>query len=102
MKRTLHALRIPHVVADLIRALHPSLKRKIKAALAGIVADPGRGKTLKEELAELRSCKVSRFRIIYRVSHKTVEIIAVGPRGVIYAETFRLINKKDPSEDPRT
>ncbi len=43
----------------------------------------------------LRSYRVSRFRIIYRlVQEKRIEIIAVGPRERIYEETYRLVTKK--------
>ena len=48
--------------------------------------DPGEGKALKEELAGLHSFRVSRFRIVYRVKNRVVEIIAVGPRNRIYEE----------------
>jgi mRNA interferase RelE/StbE len=75
--------------------MHPSLKRRIRAALDEILADPSAGKALKEELAGLRSYRVSRFRIVYRVSKgKTVELVAVGPRESIYEETYRLVSGK--------
>ncbi|HDZ00357.1 MAG TPA: cytotoxin, partial [Nitrospirae bacterium] len=51
-------------------------------------------KTLKDELAGLRSFRVSQFRIIYRISRREhIEIVAIGPRERIYEETYRLLNR---------
>jgi mRNA interferase RelE/StbE len=90
-------LRVPDDVAALIRGFHPDLKRKVRSALADIVADPAIGKPLREELAGLRSCRVSRLRIVYRVVGAAIEIVAVGPRRTIYQETWRRVRKKPPS-----
>ena len=89
-------LKIPHETADLIKNLHPELKSRVKKALQSILSDPYSGKALKDELKGLRSFKVRRFRLIYRLSSKKIiEIIAIGPRKNIYEETFRLIGKDD-------
>ena len=91
-------LRVPDEVVALIRGCHPELKRKIRAGLRHIVSDPESGKTLKDELQGFRSYRVSRFRIIYRLSSKhIIDIIALGPRQAIYEETFRIIKKKSNS-----
>lgn len=90
-------LKVPDDVADLIRGLHPDLKRKVRSALADVVDDPGIGKSLREDLAGLRSCRVGRFRIIHRVAGATIEIVAVGPRRTIYEETWRRVRKTPPS-----
>jgi len=59
------------------------------------VTDPEIGKSLKDELEGLKSYRISRFRIIYRISpKKTVEIAGVGPRKKIYEETYRIIKKE--------
>jgi mRNA interferase RelE/StbE len=87
-------LRVPDEVAELIRNLHPHLKRKIKFSLRQILADPRSGKDLKDELQGMRSFRVSRFRIIYRLSqNKQIEIVAVGPRKTIYEETYILLKR---------
>ena len=89
-------LKVPDTVAALIRNLHPHLKKKIKTSLQTIVTDPYSGKSLKAELAGLRSFRVGRFRIIYRISgKKLIEIVTIGPRECIYEETFRLLKKMD-------
>ena len=90
-----YKLKIPHEMAGLIKSFHPDLKSRVKAALESILKDPHSGKALKDELNGLRSFRIRRFRLIYRVSSgKIVEIIAIGPRKNIYEETFRLISKK--------
>jgi len=95
MRRPLYKLRVPDDVAALIRKMHPHLKKKIKASLQIIISDPDTGKALRDELSGLRSFRVSRFRIIYRISYrKEIEIIAIGPRERIYEETFRILRRK--------
>jgi mRNA interferase RelE/StbE len=89
-------LKVPDIVAALIRNLHPHLKKKVKTSLQTIMSDPFSGKPLRDELSGLRSFRVSRFRIIYRISgKKLIEIVAIGPRECIYEETFRLLKKMD-------
>jgi mRNA interferase RelE/StbE len=89
-------IRVPDHIAELIRGMHPHLKRKVKRALLSILAEPLSGKTLKGELDGLMSFRVSKFRIIYRIPEKAkIEIVAVGPRRNIYVETLRLVKKDD-------
>jgi len=94
MATPLQRISIPDDVADLIRRLHPQIKQKIRDSLKIILANPYVGKALKEPLAGLRSFRVGRFRIIYRLQQATVEIIAIGPRERIYESTYRLIKKE--------
>lgn len=89
-------LKIPDDIAALIRGLHPDLKRRVRAALADIVDDPNVGKPLRQELAGLRSLRISRLRIIYRAAGNMVEIVAVGPRRTIYEETWRRMRRRPP------
>ena len=91
----MHKLRVPDYLVKFIRGLHPELKRKIKGSLKNIIAAPDLGRPLKDELEGLRSVRVSRFRILYRlVDPKEIQIIAIGPRTSIYEETYRLIKKE--------
>jgi len=89
-------LRIPDHVATLIRGLHPDLKRKVRSALGDILDDPAIGKLLRDELDGLRSCRVGRFRIVYREAGTGVEIVALGPRRTIYQETWQRVRKSTP------
>jgi mRNA interferase RelE/StbE len=94
MKQPLQKLRVPDKVADLVRGMHPTLKRKTRASLKAILADPSSGKALKYELAGLQSFSVGTFRVICRVTRNVVEIVAIGPRGRIYEETYRLLKRE--------
>ena len=87
-------LKISEEIRDLIRHLHPVLKKKVRLALSEIIENPFNGKSLIGELKGLRSSRVGRFRIIYRPSPESIEIIAIGPRRIIYEETFKLIQKE--------
>jgi mRNA interferase RelE/StbE len=91
----LYHLRIPGSLEALVRGLHPEVKRKVRAGLDRIRSDPAVGKQLRDELAELRSFRVGRFRVIYRVASKRlIELVAIGPRRTIYEETLRLLRRE--------
>lgn len=95
MKQGHYRLNVPDEVARIIRSLHPELKRKVKSSLQIILNEPGSGKALKDELAGLRSFRVGRFRVIYRISPKNqIDLVAVGPRLRIYEETYRILRKE--------
>jgi mRNA interferase RelE/StbE len=90
-----YKIRTSAEIANLIRGTHPLLKKKIRSALTIIVNNPDIGKSLKDELAGLKSYRVSTYRIIYRISSRQcIELIAIGPRKTIYEETYRLIKKE--------
>jgi mRNA interferase RelE/StbE len=92
-----YLLRVPESVVALIRNLHPLIKADIRAALHFLLQNPNGGKALKEELNSLRSYRVKRYRIIYRIvapPEKILEIVAIGPRKNIYEETFKIISRE--------
>ena len=87
-------MRIPPETVELIRGLHPGIKRKVRAALEIIMADPYAGKALRAELEGLHTYRVGRLRVVYRVpSKRVIEIVAIGSRKTIYQETYRLVRK---------
>ncbi|MEW6365540.1 MAG: type II toxin-antitoxin system RelE/ParE family toxin [Acidobacteriota bacterium] len=87
-------VRIPAGIAELVRGLHPELKRKVRSALDEILRHPDGGKALKQDLAGLRSWRLGRIRIIYREQGTdVVDVVAIGPRRTIYEETIRLIRR---------
>jgi mRNA interferase RelE/StbE len=91
----MYSLRVPDHLVKFIRELHSEIKKKIKGSLKNITTEPNAGKLLKDELKGLRSFRVSRFRIIYRIAaRKEIQIIAIGPRERIYEETYRLIRRE--------
>jgi mRNA-degrading endonuclease RelE of RelBE toxin-antitoxin system len=66
----MYKLVVPGDIRELINAMHPSLKKKDKSSLKMILSDPHLGKALMDELAGLRSFRVSSFRIVYRIIRK--------------------------------
>jgi len=92
MTRRLYRLLVPDDVARLIRGLHPEIKQKLRAAMEQLLADPNAGKALQGELEGLRSYRLGRFRLIYRMEEdRTIAIIAFGPRATIYEHTYNLV-----------
>jgi len=86
---------VPPSLADGLRRLHPELKRKVRAALDLIREDPAIGKELHDDLEGLRSVRVGRFRVVYRVAERrVVDLVAIGPRRTIYEETARLLRRR--------
>ena len=79
---------IPPHVAEVIRSLHPDLKRSIKAAVRAIAADPGCGGPLLRELDGLWKYRVRRFRIVYAIDRKArvIRLMAVSHRRHVYEE----------------
>ena len=95
MKQAIHKLRVVDDVAELFRTMHPEIKKKFKVSLQVILSNPYRVEALHDELEGPSSFRVSRFRIVCRIStRKQIDIIAIGPRERIYEETLRLISKK--------
>jgi mRNA-degrading endonuclease RelE of RelBE toxin-antitoxin system len=85
---------MPRVMRDLIRHLPPELKAKVKATLRSISDDPYRANELRDELAGLRSYRVARSRIIYRIVGSMVQIVALGPRADIYERAAAELSKR--------
>ncbi|MEK7760326.1 MAG: type II toxin-antitoxin system RelE/ParE family toxin [Nitrospirota bacterium] len=79
---------IPPHVGEVIRSLHPDLKRSIKAAVRNIATDPECGEPLMRELDGLWKYRVRRFRIVYAIDRKArvIRLIAVGHRQSIYED----------------
>ena len=88
-----YKLKVSDEVRNFIRRLHPSIKQKVRVALSEILEDQLCGKPLRGELEGLRSFRVGKLRIIYRQASNIIEIIAIGPRRIIYEETLRLIQR---------
>jgi mRNA interferase RelE/StbE len=48
----------------------------------------------KDKPEGLRSFRVGRFQIVYRIATgRRVDLVTIGPRAVIYEETYRRIVK---------
>ena len=84
-------LLVPNAVRDVLKKMHPDLRRQIKAALQLILDEPEIGTPLRDELSGLRSLRVRRLRIVYRPQARAIAIVSVGPRVVVYEETLKLL-----------
>jgi mRNA interferase RelE/StbE len=75
-------------VADVVRGLHPELKRSVRSALAALSRDPALGDPLSGELEALSRYRVRRFRVVYAVDRgeRVLRVVAVGPRRNVYEE----------------
>ena len=93
-----YRIEMPRMLRDLIRHLPPELKTKVKIALRSISDNPYRAKELGDELAGLRSYRIGRSRVIYRIVGSRVQIVALGPRPDIYeraaAEFGKMLRKR--------
>jgi mRNA interferase RelE/StbE len=83
-------------VQESLPALPPSIKRYVRQALEEISRDPWTGKPLRDELSGLRSFRVRRLRVIYKLREdtRTVMVVGVGSRETIYKETASEIHPK--------
>ncbi len=75
---------------EFLRHLPPEPKRRVRAALDAIRAEPDAGKELHLELDGWRRARVGGLRIVYRVA-ADIEVLAIGARETIYEEAARLI-----------
>ena len=84
-------LKVPNTIRDLVRHLHPEMKRKVRAALNDILKDPSCGKPLQRELEGYWSLRIGQHRVVYRPDSGGAEIVAIGPRRTIYEEMARYV-----------
>ena len=81
-----------------ISRMHPDHKRIIRDALDQLRHEPYAGDDLQEDLAEFKSLKPKRFRIIYTVDddQQMVKVYYVGHRRDVYDQFRLLLNKLKP------
>ncbi len=84
--------------AQCISRLHPDHKKIIRDALDQLREEPYVGDDLQEELAEFKSFKPKRFRIIYTVDNdnRVVQVFYVGHRRDLYDQFRLLLSKLKP------
>ncbi len=92
-------MRRPSVVLSetshqVVRRLHPDIKRSIREALDRLSRNPYIGKPLKEELTGLWSLPVSHHRIIYQVETNAVTVVFIGVRRDVYQQLRELLAEK--------
>jgi mRNA-degrading endonuclease RelE of RelBE toxin-antitoxin system len=85
---------VTEAISARIAALHPRIKRKLRAAIDDILGGREQGKPLQDELSGLSSVRLGQFRLVFRPQPGgDVEIVAFGPRSSIYEETSRLMRQ---------
>ena len=89
-------LRVPGHVAEVIRGLHPETRRKIRATLTAVLADPAIGDPLRDRLSGFRRVRIGRWRVVYRERPRVIEVFAVRPRATVYSE---LLARLDPGNE---
>lgn len=92
--KSIYQFRVPGEVVRLLRGLHPRIKPKLRSGLDLLGREPHAGKALQGEFECLRSLRIGQFRIVYRVAgSRIIDIIAAGPRAVVYERTLQLLMK---------
>ena len=88
-----YLLVVPPEVEKSVVHLPPLLKRRIRHALQEIQSDPHAGKPLKDQLEGLYSYRVARYRIVYRIARRKiqVQVIDIGPRNIIYQHILEIV-----------
>ena len=83
----------PEVDSSISR-LHPLTKRKLRAAADDLARDRAAGKALRDELRGYFSLRIGSYRLVYRrLPSGGLELVAFGPRRLIYQDAARLIRR---------
>jgi mRNA-degrading endonuclease RelE of RelBE toxin-antitoxin system len=93
-----YRVRFTPEAARCISGLHPDHKKIIRKALDQLRREPLAGDDLQEELAEFKSLKPKRFRIIYTIDEENrfVQVYYVGHRKDVYDQFRLLLGKFKP------
>src|SRR2546422_11716205 len=75
-------------MAEVVRHLHPDLKRSVRQAVRALCADPTHGEPLQKELEGYWKYRVRRFRIVYSIDRakRAIRIVGVGPLRTNYEQ----------------
>jgi mRNA interferase RelE/StbE len=89
----MYRVKLTPSVAETFNSLPPEVKKHIKASLKELYKTPHLGKSLQNELINLRSLKIKRYRAIYQIDdqNKTVIVYALGHRKDIYEVVAELV-----------
>ena len=91
-----YRVKLAPAAAETFSNLHPDKKKQIKAVMLELDEQPYTGKPLQNELIGLRSLKMKRYMIVYRVDDKNRAAIvyAIGHRRDIYESITTLVNRR--------
>lgn len=94
-------LRVPDEIRDVIGALHPETRRKVRAALGELLLHPDTGLALTRRLAGYRRIRIGGWRIVYRVAGPVIEVHAIGRRSTVYADLIARVERGVEEPPPR-
>ena len=82
----MYRVQLTATAAEMFNRLHPDIKSQIKSTLRLLYETPYMGKALQDELGDLRSMKIKRYRAVYLVNDqkRIVTVYAIGHRRDIY------------------
>ncbi len=91
----MYRVQLAATTAEMFRRLPPDIKQQIKKTLRQLHDAPYAGKALQNELADLRSLKMKRYRAVYQAddSQGIITVYAIGHRREIYDIVAMLIPK---------
>jgi mRNA interferase RelE/StbE len=89
----MYRVQLTATAAEMFRRLPPDIKQQIKNTLRQLYDTPFAGKALQNELGDLRSLKMKRYRAVYEVDdlHRMITVYAIGHRREIYDIVAALI-----------
>jgi len=89
----MYRVQLTPTAAEMFQRLAPEIKNQIKNTLQQLYDAPYAGKALQNELGDLRSLKMKRYRAVYEVKdpNRMVTIFAIGHRREIYEIVAALI-----------
>jgi len=92
----MYRVKLTPSAARMFNNLHPTIKTQLKSILKELYQNPYLGKGLRDELADFRSLKMKRYRVVYQIDNQNKEAIiyAFGHRRNIYEIVSGLANKQ--------
>lgn len=90
-----YKIRFTPEAAGLLTKLHPDNKKMIKKELKILQKNPDTGGDLQEELSGFKTCRIKRYRIIYKINEeqKEIQIFHIGHRSDVYEQFQILLNR---------
>lgn len=82
----MYRIKLTPAANQMFNQLHPIIKKQLKPELKELCKNQYLGKELHDELYNLRSLKIKRYRAIYQINSQNQEVIilAIGHRRDIY------------------
>ena len=90
-----YLVKLTPAAAEMYKSIHPEVRKQIKAILQELQVNPYFGKPLHNKLAEFRSFKMKRYRIVYRTdeTNESTIVYGIGHRKDIYEMATELVRQ---------